>query len=47
VSGDTGVAYAAHVAGFIAGLLFVLLFVERPRPPDTYPYTYPPPRWGR
>lgn len=46
VSGDTGVAYSAHVAGFIAGLLFVMLFVERPRRPpySTYPQaTNPPP----
>jgi membrane associated rhomboid family serine protease len=45
VSGDTGVAYSAHVAGFIAGLLFVMLFVPRPRrpPSSTYPQAANPP----
>ncbi len=44
LSGETSVAYSAHVAGFVTGLLFVMLFVERPqRPPaqPAYPTRYP------
>ncbi len=48
VSGETGVAYAAHVAGFIFGFVVAVLFAERPkRPPDEYRYRYAGPRWGR
>jgi membrane associated rhomboid family serine protease len=45
---DDTVAYVAHVAGFIAGFLYVLLIVGRdttgpPPPPARHP---PPPKWG-
>src|SRR5262245_8887002 len=44
VAGSTGVAYAAHVAGFIAGFGYAALFVRRPRPePPRYQPTAPPP----
>jgi membrane associated rhomboid family serine protease len=36
VSGDTGVAYMAHVGGFLAGMLLLLVFRgrrERPARP--------------
>jgi membrane associated rhomboid family serine protease len=49
MSGDAGVAYFAHVAGFIAGLLYVVIFVRRPRwpPYSGYPSGQPPGYTGR
>jgi membrane associated rhomboid family serine protease len=38
ISQGGGVAYMAHVGGFVAGALLILLLV--PRPPQRY---YPPP----
>jgi membrane associated rhomboid family serine protease len=39
VSGDTGVAYMAHVGGFLAGMLLLLVFRPRPqRPAVPLPY---------
>lgn len=43
VATSGGVAYWAHVGGFICGLLLVLLFYGRSRrPPTTYPDEYHP-----
>jgi membrane associated rhomboid family serine protease len=39
VSGDTGVAYMAHVGGFIAGMLLLLLL--RPKRPEPTPIDLP------
>jgi membrane associated rhomboid family serine protease len=39
VSGDTGVAYMAHVGGFLAGMLLLLIFrPRRPQPVAPLPY---------
>jgi MYXO-CTERM domain-containing protein len=39
VSGDTGVAYMAHVGGFLAGMLLLLVFRRRrPEPVAASPY---------
>lgn len=39
VSGKTGVAYMAHVGGFLAGMLLLLVFrPRRPRPAAVSPY---------
>jgi membrane associated rhomboid family serine protease len=39
VAADTGVAYMAHVGGFLAGMLLLLIFRPRQRPPtSSYPY---------
>jgi membrane associated rhomboid family serine protease len=39
VSGDTGVAYMAHVGGFLAGMLLLLIFRPRkPQPAVPLPY---------
>ena len=39
VSGDTGVAYMAHVGGFVAGMLLLLVFRPRRREtPQALPY---------
>src|SRR5439155_24575741 len=39
VAGNTGVAYMAHVGGFIAGMLLLLVF--RPRRPEQRPMPLP------
>ncbi len=39
VAGDTGVAYMAHVGGFLAGMLLLLIF--RPRRPQPQPTGLP------
>jgi len=39
VAGDTGVAYMAHVGGFVAGMLLLLIFrPRRPRATPALPY---------
>lgn len=43
VTGETNVAYVAHVFGFVAGLAITALFVQRPRRPPPQP-TYRPRR---
>ena len=35
-----GVAYFAHIGGFIAGMILIKLFGARPTPPPPGPYTY-------
>jgi membrane associated rhomboid family serine protease len=40
VAADTGVAYMAHVGGFLAGMLLLLVF--RPRTPPRRAYEYEP-----
>ena len=46
-----GVAYLAHIAGFVAGVVVVLLLGYRPqprrRPPPRYAQYPPPPGWDR
>ena len=39
VAADTGVAYMAHVGGFLAGMILLLIF--RPKPQRAVPQTYP------
>lgn len=47
VASQAGVAYAAHVYGFIFGLLLALLVLRRPppRPPRPAPYRWREPPW--
>jgi rhomboid family protein len=42
VSSQSGVAYMAHIGGFIAGMALLLVFRPRPVPPPGYP-PYPAP----
>ncbi|MGH2785883.1 MAG: rhomboid family intramembrane serine protease [Actinomycetota bacterium] len=38
VAADTGVAYMAHVGGFLAGMILLLIFRPRPASAMTHPY---------
>lgn len=35
---EGGVAFFAHIGGFVAGVLFIRFFPRRPKPPTIYPY---------
>jgi membrane associated rhomboid family serine protease len=43
ITGDTGTAYFAHVAGFIGGFLYAMFALGREEPNEPYRPTYPPP----
>ena len=38
VAGDAGVAYMAHVGGFLAGMVLLLIFRPKPAAPVRHPY---------